>query len=272
MACAGTRRGGRFELPKLPPAVCFRVTRACNARCGFCLAPPQGREPDADTLVHRLDWLLSRGVRAIQFCGGEPTLHPALAQLIAHVHGQGGKARLTTNAILLPDSLLPVLRATATRVKVSLHGDRDHHDAMVGRTAFELTTRNLRRLLAAGVATSVQTTVVAGAAWVVEWVASFCLEAGVGRLSILPFIPRGSGNGRRNEYGLSTSQRCALRDLVARQRRALNGRLDVRWLDFTSRPIPVVDADGRVLLEGASEAMDRLLCRIPPAIGAESST
>jgi MoaA/NifB/PqqE/SkfB family radical SAM enzyme len=68
----------------LPPAICFRITRYCNARCGFCLAPPDGAHPDADTLMHRIDWLAEHSVRTIHFCGGEPTIHPALPQLIAH--------------------------------------------------------------------------------------------------------------------------------------------------------------------------------------------
>lgn len=247
----------------LPPVICFRVTRCCNANCGFCLAPPDGVHPDGATLTQRLDWLLSRGVKTIHFCGGEPTIHPALPLLLAHLHARGGKPRLTTNAIEISDVLLRVLRATGTLVKVSLHGDQDHHDALVGVKAFDLTTRNLRRLIAAGIPTSVQTTVVAGGTWVVDWVAGFCLESGVRRLSILPFIPRGSGLSRRSEYGLSSSQRRELRDLVTRKRRALNGRLDLRLLDFTARPIHVVETDGGVILEGATETMDKVLCRIP---------
>ena len=263
--------------PALPPSVCFRVTRFCNARCGFCLAPPDGTHPPAATLAHRLDWLLARGVRTIHFCGGEPTIHPALAQLVAHVRASGGKTEMTTNGIALPDALPPVLRAAGARVKVSLHGDREHHDRIVGRAAFDHTTRNLRRLLAAGVSTSVQTTVVAGGEWVVDWVARFCLEAGVRRLSVLPFIPRGSGYGRRDEYGLSSPERRALHDRVLAKRRALGGRLEVRWLDFTARPVHVVESDGRVVLEGATEGLDRVLCRIPergaarPPVDAPSS-
>jgi MoaA/NifB/PqqE/SkfB family radical SAM enzyme len=247
----------------LPPMICFRVTRHCNARCGFCLAPPDGVNTDAATLTHRIDWLLSRGVKTIHFCGGEPTIHPALPRLLAHVRTRGGKMRLTTNGISIPEVLLRALRATGTQVKVSLHGDRQRHDELVGRQAFDHTTRNLRRLVAAGVATSVQTTVVAGGARVVDWVADFCLEVRVRRLSVLPFIPRGSGNARRGEYGLSESERRALREHVACKRRALNGRLDVRWLDFTARPIHVVEPDGRVILEGATEAMDEVVCQIP---------
>ena len=253
----------------LPPMICFRVTRYCNARCGFCLAPPDGTNAAAGILTNRIDWLLSHGVKTIHFCGGEPTIHPALPQLLAHVQARGGKSKLTTNGIKVSDELLSALRATRAQVKVSLHGDRAHHDEIVGRAAFDDTTHNIRRLVAAGISTSVQTTVVAGGAWVVDWVAGFCLESRVRRLSILPFIPRGSGYERKGEYGLSSFERRALREHVKKQRRALNGRLDLRWLDFTARPIHVVEPDGRVVLEGATEGMDEMLYYIPSGIHSE---
>jgi MoaA/NifB/PqqE/SkfB family radical SAM enzyme len=247
-------------LSHLPSTVCFRVTRHCNARCGFCLAPPDGINPPVALLIHRLDWLLFRGVKTIHFCGGEPTIYPDLPQLLTHVYAQGGKIKLTTNAIVVSDTLAPVLYTTGAKVKVSLHGDREHHNKMVGRVAFDHT---LRRLVAAGIFTAVQTTVVTGGKWVVDWVAEFCLEVGVRQLNILPFIPRGNGYSRRGEYDMSSLERRTLRDYVARKRRVLNGQLDLRWLDFTARPVPVVEPDGRVVLEGATEAMDKVICYIP---------
>jgi MoaA/NifB/PqqE/SkfB family radical SAM enzyme len=248
--------------PSLPATVCFRVTRHCNARCGFCLAPPDGgRSPDAPTLTHRLDWLRAHGVKTIHFCGGEPTIHPALGQLLAHVHERGGKNKLTTNGILLPDGLLPILRATATRVKLSLHGDRPRHDAAVGCEAFDAATDNLRRLLAAGVPTSIQTTITADGPATVDWMVRFCLELGVRRLTILPLIPRGRA---ATGLGGPALERRGLQAHVLGWRRSLAGRLDVRWQDFSTRPVPVVEPDGRVVLERATEAMDTLLCSIPP--------
>jgi MoaA/NifB/PqqE/SkfB family radical SAM enzyme len=247
----------------LPESICFRVTRYCNARCGFCLAPPDGSHPDGATLIGRLDWILARGVRTVHFCGGEPTIHPALTQLIEYAHSRSAKTRLTTNGIAIPAELVGVLRARRTEVKVSLHGDREHHNKMVGCDAFDRTTENLGRLVTGGVRTSVQTTIVAGGEWVVEWVAAYCRRIGVRRLSVLPFIPRGSGNARRAEYELTVHERGHLHDLVRRQRRAMSGALDVRWLDFTARPMPVVEADGTVLFEGASESLDRRICEIP---------
>lgn len=247
----------------LPEQVCFRVTRNCNARCSFCLAPPDGAHPDTETLLHRIVWLLSRGVSIFHICGGEPTIHPGLAQLIEHIHAQGGKPRLTTNAIAIPDTLLPVLRTTGTQVKVSLHGDRAHHNKMVGVRSFEHTQRNIRRLVEAGVQTSIQTTVIADQEWVVDWAAEFCLELGIRRLSILPFIPRGSGVDCKDEFGLSPRQRQVLRDHVKAKRHKLNGRIDIRWLDFNAHPIHVVEADGSVVLEAATDAMDEVLGTIP---------
>lgn len=250
----------------LSPSLCFRVTRACNARCGFCLAPPDGVHPSGEVLAHRIDWLRARGVRSFDFCGGEPTLHPALPELLRHLHAGGGRGQVTTNGITLSEPLLQALKATGSTVKVSLHGDRAHHDAMVGREAFEATTDTVRRLVAAGVPTALQTTVVAGGAWVVDWVADFCLQHGIPRLNILPFIPRGSGRDRREDYGFAAGERRGLRDAVKATRRALQGRLDLRWLDFNLRPVPVVEPDGRVVWEGASEAVDRVICRIEEVV------
>ena len=247
----------------LPPMVYFRVTRYCNARCGFCLAPPDGIHPNADTLIRRIDWLMQRGVTTIHFCGGEPTIHPALPELLAYVQTRAGASRMTTNGILMPENLLTALRAARTRVKVSLHGNQEQHDKIVGRAAFDATMRNLRRLQSANIPTTVQTTIVAGGEWVLDWVADFCVVARVRQLSILPFIPRGSGYRTQVEYGLTWAQRTALRESVRRKRHALSGRLDVRWLDFSSQPLYVVEADGRVVIERATESLDAVVCVIP---------
>ena len=255
----------------LPDAICFRVTRRCNARCGFCLAPTDGETADDATLRHRLDWLLSHGVKTIHFCGGEPTIHPALPDLLAHVRARGGKNRITTNAIEISDLVLSALRATKTQVKVSLHGDRIYHNQMVGCDGFDMTVRNLRRLIAAGVPTSVQTTVVADGTWVLDWAIDFCLGNAVTRLTVLPFLPRGKGYHRRDDYGFSIEQRSALQDLVKKKRRALGNRLDLRWLNLTACRIHVVEVDGRILLEGPTEARDDLVCEIPPMREARST-
>lgn len=248
---------------KLPSTICLRISRCCNARCSFCLAPADGTLAGGDTLIQRIDWLLARGVGGFDFCGGEPTLHPELPRLLGHVQRQGKRSALTTNGMELTGNLVTTLRTTKTRVKVSLHGDRSLHNKLLGCDAFDATTANIRNLLRCGILTSLQTTVVAGETWVVDWLIDFCLTTGVRRLSILPFLPRGSGRDRQDQFGLSTAERSALHSHVTTRRRALNGRLDLRWLNLSVRPIHVVEVDGNIVLEGPSEARDQVLLRIP---------
>ena len=247
----------------LPDSICFRVTRNCNARCAFCLAPPDGDQPSARVLKHRIDWLLSNGVKTIHFCGGEPTVHPDLVELMTYTVENGGRNQLTSNGIAFPAALLPVLKATHTRVRISLHGDKDQHNAMVGVTAYQHTTRTIQRLVADGVNTSIQTTLVAGTSTVIDWMTQYCLDVGVRRLNFLPFIPRGRGEAHRDDFGLTSLQRRELHCIIRAKRHSLKGRVDVRWLDFNAQVIYVVEPDGRIVAEGATESMDRVLYQIP---------
>jgi MoaA/NifB/PqqE/SkfB family radical SAM enzyme len=247
----------------LPTMVCFRVTRFCNARCGFCLAPPDGGvHPSFESLKGRIDWLFARGVKTIHFCGGEPTIHHDLPKLIRYVQEQGGKSKLTTNGISISDELIHTLYASKTGVKVSLHGPREHHNKVVGVEAFDKTVSSIQRLVASRVPTSVQTTIVTGHLDIVDWGIKFCLEAGVKRISFLPFIPRGNGYENRSKYELTSAEQRALHNGVKQKRRKLNSRIDIRLLDFNTRPIHVIESDGRVVLESSTEGRDVLLYRI----------
>lgn len=76
---------GTGELP-------FRVTDACIAHCTFCADHVPRRTPDLATaeVLDRLRLLLDRVVPTrLLLTGGEPTLHPRLAQVIALARQRG---------------------------------------------------------------------------------------------------------------------------------------------------------------------------------------
>jgi MoaA/NifB/PqqE/SkfB family radical SAM enzyme len=248
---------------KLPSMVCFRVTRFCNARCSFCLAPPDGgKHPAAALLQKRINWLMQNGVKTIHFCGGEPTIHHDLSKLINQVTMLGGKSKMTTNGILLPDDLVTVLRKAATDVKVSLHGNATQHNRITGKSSFDKTTSTIVRLVKEKITTTVQTTIVSGHLDVVEWMVRFCLDNGVTKLRLLPFIPRGYGAERNTEFALSEKEKIVLHTLIMRLRKTVGKRLDIKLIDFNTSTVPVVEPDGNIILEGAMEGLDKIIGNI----------
>lgn len=128
------------------------------------------------------------------------------------------------------------------------------------------TTATIRRLISERIKTYIQTTIITGHLDVVEWMIGFCLENRIKRVSILPFIPRGTGYIQRAQFELSAGERRNLKGLVTQKRQKLISRIDIRLLDFNARPIQVIEPDGRIVLEGTTEARDVLLFRIPPKL------
>ncbi|MYM27552.1 anaerobic ribonucleoside-triphosphate reductase activating protein [Duganella sp. CY15W] len=98
------------EFPGLLSAVVF--VQGCPWRCGYCQNPhlqERTRESpiawkDVMTTLERRSGLLD----AVVFCGGEPTMDPALEDAIQQVRAMGFKVGLET-ACIYPDRLRDVL-------------------------------------------------------------------------------------------------------------------------------------------------------------------
>lgn len=236
--------------------VCLRVTRVCNARCDFCLAPPDGLHVPFADVERQLAWLAGRGVRKVNLCGGEPTVRSDLAAIVATAHAAGLQTTMTTNALRVPRDLPPVLQATGTSAKVSLHGAPDVHDAMLGVPCGERVQRNILAYRDAGVRVSVQTVVTHRHPRAYLDSARFCLDHGLPKLSLIPFIPRGRGRDSADDHLLTAGERAQLDADVARLRREEGARLDVRVLDFWARDYYVVETDGKLMIERETEEAD----------------
>lgn len=90
------------------------VTYRCNLACPYCFARDMKTEFPSDmdekTFSALLDWLVRGGVSAASFIGGEPTLHPRLADMMERTARAGISAVLFTNGLFeqtLVDSIAP---------------------------------------------------------------------------------------------------------------------------------------------------------------------
>jgi MoaA/NifB/PqqE/SkfB family radical SAM enzyme len=117
------------------PAVCdVSVTNACNATCDFCsYAYNKGivrdrRWIDPAEFARALPVLRRRGIRYLNFQGGEPLLHRGIDQLIADAANAGMRPALITNGWLLPQKMRRVAGAGLGTLLVSIdsHSMKDH--------------------------------------------------------------------------------------------------------------------------------------------------
>ncbi|UCC88775.1 MAG: radical SAM protein [Anaerolineales bacterium] len=99
----------RILLLRAPIEAQLIVTRRCNLSCGYCteydhvseLIPPE-------VLKDRIDALHRLHVANITLMGGEPLLHPQIADVVAHAASQA-QVSITTNGFLLSEELIECL-------------------------------------------------------------------------------------------------------------------------------------------------------------------
>lgn len=102
------------------------VVRKCNLSCGYCNEFDKTSEPvPLPILKARLDKLKELGAFSVCFTGGEPTLHPELAELIRYSRQNGGFVRtsMITNGFLLTRELIESLNEAGLQdMQISIDG------------------------------------------------------------------------------------------------------------------------------------------------------
>jgi MoaA/NifB/PqqE/SkfB family radical SAM enzyme len=103
------------------------VTRRCNLSCGYCSEFDSTSDPvPFDDLRERIDALHRLGAANITLLGGEPLMHPDVADLVAYA-GRKSNTSVVTNGFLLRNGVIEALNeAGLNNLTVSvdtLHAD-----------------------------------------------------------------------------------------------------------------------------------------------------
>jgi MoaA/NifB/PqqE/SkfB family radical SAM enzyme len=103
------------------------VTRRCNLSCGYCSEYDNFSEPvPTDELKQRIDALHRLHSANITMLGGEPLMHPDIAELVAYA-GRKSNTSVVTNGFLLRNGVIEALNeAGLNNITVSvdtLHAD-----------------------------------------------------------------------------------------------------------------------------------------------------
>lgn len=92
-----------------------------------------GRQLSLSMVRDLLDDARSLGVHSVRFYGGEPLLHPDLAEMVAHAVRLDILPWVTTNGILLADTIDSLYAAGLRRVRIGFYGVGAKYDDYVQR-------------------------------------------------------------------------------------------------------------------------------------------
>jgi hypothetical protein len=101
----------------------IEVNQSCNISCRGCYKEKFSHDKSLETIRHEVDTLMAlRRVGSITLAGGEPTLHPALEEVVSYIASRGVRPLLLTNGTLLTRERLVALRKAGLE-RVLLHID-----------------------------------------------------------------------------------------------------------------------------------------------------
>lgn len=137
------------------PRGLIRINGHCNMSCSFCFVDRTAPDFEVEGLKGEIEDMAKAGTRHLVLSGGEPTLHPHLAALIAHARSLDAfdEIEMQSNGVKCADMdyARELVEAGLTKVTFSLHSvDPEHSDSITrlpkafGRTIESI--HNFRKL------------------------------------------------------------------------------------------------------------------------------
>lgn len=136
----------------------LEITAKCNLTCSHCYADSGPQRELYGNMTYE-DWCrviaeaAQIGCRRLQFIGGEPTLHPRLADLVNQASHWGFELiEVFTNATRLGKELINCFRSNCVHVATSFYStDPSVHEGITrSKGSWERTVGGIRAALAAG--------------------------------------------------------------------------------------------------------------------------
>jgi MoaA/NifB/PqqE/SkfB family radical SAM enzyme len=136
----------------------LEITAKCNLFCSHCYADsgPQGDlygDMSYGDWARVIDEAAELGCRALQFIGGEPTMHPRLDDLVDHANHRGFDfIEVFTNATRVGKDLIGCFQRGGVHVATSFYSDDPavHEQITQGKGSWQRTVHGIETVLAAG--------------------------------------------------------------------------------------------------------------------------
>lgn len=135
----------------------LELTGRCPLSCRHCYAGsgPTGNHGSMSTKDWQdiIDQAVALGTGTVQFIGGEPTQHPAFADLLAYVLDAGIQAEIYSNLVTVRESWWGLFAQPRVSLATSYYSDDpSEHDHITGRAgSHQRTRKNIAEAVVRGV-------------------------------------------------------------------------------------------------------------------------
>src|SRR5262245_54532095 len=170
----------------------------CNLRCHHCYmegAPSRNEQLPLESVSAAIEESEKIGFSSLYLTGGEPFLYHGLADVLqAASRVPELETTLCTNATLINDRRVALLKDNKIRLNVSIDGDETFHDyfrALNG--AFSAADRGVRAMVEAGLVVTIVTTISQNNRHLLSQVAQWSAEVGAIKLLVQPLLKLGRG-------------------------------------------------------------------------------
>ena len=138
-----------------PICLTWELTYACNLACVHCLSSSGKRDPrelSTDQCKAIIDELERMQVFYVNIGGGEPTIRPDFWELVDYANEHHVGVKFSTNGVrITPEVAAKLAASDYVDVQISLDGaTAEVNDAVRGAGSFDMATRALENLAAAG--------------------------------------------------------------------------------------------------------------------------
>lgn len=133
----------------IPKEIVIEVTTKCNLNCKICtINKSEFLEVNFNSTKIILDEAYSLGIKAIRFTGGEPFLNKDIEKMLTYAKKRGFYVLLNTNATIINQRILNLLKYTVDNILISLQGFDKESDRVLTKsyTHFDKKITNIIRL------------------------------------------------------------------------------------------------------------------------------
>ena len=134
----------------------LEITKKCPLECKHCYVASSPRLShgvmQADDWKHTMDQLKDLGCKAVQFIGGEPSIHPSFCDLLAHAAQLGFSVEVYSNLVGITSRMWSLFVEHKIKLACSFYSDQPSIHDQITKTpgSFQRTFANIEKALSLG--------------------------------------------------------------------------------------------------------------------------